>query len=83
MKNKILVELIVPEIEMSYDIYIPINKKIGTIINLLQKSIFELSDGDYVPTKTALLYSDNGERYDINSYVKDTSIKHGTRIILM
>ena len=34
MKNKILVELDVPIIEKSFDLYIPINKKIGTINNV-------------------------------------------------
>ena len=31
-KNKILIELEIPLIEKSYDLYIPINKRIGTII---------------------------------------------------
>ena len=84
MKNKILVELIVPEIEESYDIYIPINKKIGSIINLLSKAIFELSDGEYVNNNHSFLYnSDTGEKYDINVIVKDTNIRNGTKIVLM
>lgn len=84
MKNKILVELIVPEIEESYDIYIPINKKIGSIINLLSKAIFELSDGEYVNSNHSFLYnSDTGEKYDINVIVKDTNIRNGTKIVLM
>lgn len=84
MKNKILVELIVPEIEESYDIYIPINKKIGSIINLLSKAIFELSDGEYVNNNKSFIYnSDTGEKYDINVIVKDTNIRNGTKIVLM
>ena len=84
MKNKVLVELIVPEIEESYDIYIPINKKIGSIINLLSKAIFELSDGEYINNNRSFLYnSDTGEKYDINVIVKDTNIRNGTKIVLM
>lgn len=84
MKNKILIELIVPGLDEVYDIYIPINKKIGSIINLLQKSIFELSDGVYIPTTNTFLYSgENGEKYDINAIVKDTNIRNGCRVVLM
>ena len=32
MKNKVLVELIVPELEEKYDVYIPVNKKIGNSV---------------------------------------------------
>ena len=45
MKNKVLVCLSVPEIDQTYDLYLPVNKKIGNIINLLNKSISELTDG--------------------------------------
>ena len=34
-KNKILVELEIPTIEKKYDLFIPINKKIGTIKSLI------------------------------------------------
>lgn len=84
MKNKILVELIVPEIEERFDIYLPINKKIGSIINLLQKSVVELSDGDYVPTNNTILYNgETGDNYDINKIVKETDIRNGTKLVLM
>ena len=32
INNKVFVQLIVPEIDQSYDVYLPINKKIGNII---------------------------------------------------
>ena len=84
LKNKILIELLVPQIEEKYDIYVPINKKVGTIIELIQKSIFELTDGEYIATNTAFLYNSfTGEKYDINKIVKDTDIRSGIRLVLM
>lgn len=84
MKNKVLIELIVPEIEEVYDMYIPINKKIGSIINLIQKSVFELSDGIYQSYSNVFLYnSDTGEKYNINQIVKETNIRNGSKIVLM
>ena len=44
MKNKVLVELIVPQIDEKYNVYIPINKKIGNVIVLLNKAISELTN---------------------------------------
>ena len=49
MKNKVLVDLIVPEIDEEYSVYLPINKKIGNIIILLNKAIYELTNGDFLP----------------------------------
>lgn len=57
IKNKVLVELIVPEIDKTYQIYLPINKKIGNIINLLNEAIFELSNGELPQSKSNSLYN--------------------------
>lgn len=84
MKNKVLVELIVPEVEGKFDVFIPVNKKVGSIINLLQKSVFELSDGEYIPTDKTFIYNGiNGEKYDTNKIIKETDIRNGTKLILM
>ena len=37
MNNKILIRLYIPLIEEEYDIFIPINKRVGTIKQLLEK----------------------------------------------
>ena len=45
MKNKVLIELIVPTLEETYDVYIPINKRVGNVTTLLTKVVSELSGG--------------------------------------
>ena len=47
MKNKVLIELIVPEIDEKFDLFIPVNKRIGNLIVLLNKSVSELTNGAY------------------------------------
>ena len=42
MNNKVLVKLYVPTLEEQYDIWIPINKKIYNVIELLTKTINEI-----------------------------------------
>ena len=84
MKNKVLVSLIVPDVDEVYDVYIPINKKIGNVIVLLNKSIKELTNGVYEGTeKTALYDRKTGDKYQINMLVRETNIRHGSKIVLM
>ena len=44
MKNKVLVEIEVPEIDENYSVYLPANKKMGNIIILLNKAINDAKD---------------------------------------
>ena len=83
-KNKILIELEIPLIEKTYDLFIPINKKIGTIKRLLETSLKDLIDANYEIREDTNLYSkDTGEIYDVNKTVKDTDLQNGSRVILL
>ena len=83
-KNKILIELEVPLIEKKYDLFIPINKTIGTVKDIIEKSLLELTDNDYEIKEDANLYSkDTGDIYDVNQTVRDTDLKNGSRVILL
>jgi hypothetical protein len=82
--NKILVELEIPLIEVKYDMFIPINKKVGTIKSLIERSLIELTDMAYIPRPDTNLYSkETGDIYDVNKTVRDTYLKNGSRIILI
>lgn len=84
MKNKILIELIVPEVDEKFNLFIPINKRIGNIIVLLNKSVSELTKGVYIGTNQSLLYNKStGKKYDINELVINTDIKQGTTLVLI
>ncbi len=83
-KNKILVELSIPSIEKTYDLYIPINKKIGTVKSLIEQSLVELTDRAYeIREDTNFFSKETGEIYNVNSTVVDTDLENGSRIILM
>ncbi len=84
MKNKVLVDLIVPEIDEEYSVYLPINKKIGNIIILLNKAISEMTNGDFKLSSTNSLYNkDTCEQYSFDSLLFNTNIRNGTRLILL
>ena len=84
MNNKVLIKLKVPDLDDTYDVFIPINRKIGNVIELLNKSLGELTKGVYQCTKRQNLYNKyTGNRYNNNSLVVDTDIRNGTHVILI
>lgn len=84
MKNKVLVELIVPSIDQVFNVYFPVNRKIGNVINLLNKSLYELTNGSFVGTNRTYLYDrETGEIYPINSLVRETNIRNGSGVVLL
>ena len=83
-KNKILIELYIPLIEKNYDLYIPINKKIGTIKKLIEEGLIDLTDHDYIIKEESNFYSkETGKIYDVNKSVRETDFKNGSRIVLI
>ena len=83
-KNKILIELEIPLIEKSYDLYIPINKKIGTVKRLIEEALVEITDGAYeIKPETNFYSKESGQIYDVNRNVRETDLKNGSRIILI
>ena len=80
-RNKILICLYIPLIEKSYDLFIPINKKIGTIKRLIEEGLSEITENDYIISPETNFYT--GQVYDVNQTVKDTDLKNGSRIILV
>lgn len=82
--NKILVRLYVPTVEKEYDIWIPPNRRVHTVIKLIVRAINELTNGEYSPKKFPMLYDKKtAELYDINLTIGETSIRNGSEIILI
>lgn len=82
--NKILVIVYVPLIELKYEVYIPINKKIGTVKDLIVKSINEMSDNSLNTNRALKLYNnDTGDVLPNNIYVKDSNMVNGTTLVLI
>lgn len=82
--NKVLVKLIVPELDKTYDIMLPLNKKIGSVIKLINKALEDLNDGIYKGNEHQCLYNRYTTiRYNFNSYVYETDIRNDTILILI
>ena len=84
MKDKILVNLIVPILDNNYSVYLPINKNIGNIIELLNKAIFEMISNDEKVKPCNFLYDRNtGVRYANSEFIYKTDIHNGSILILL
>ena len=82
--NKILIIVYIPLIEQEYDIYIPINKTIGTVKKLIEQALVEITEGAYIIKQDTNFYSkETGQIYDVNQKVRETDLKNGSRIILI
>lgn len=83
--KKILVSIFVLCIGEQYDLFIPIDMKLLDAINLIQKSIYELSGEEYVIRKDneVLLYNDDGKIINSNNIVKFSGLKNGSRVLLV
>ena len=82
--NKILVEVEIPLIEKKYDLFVPINKRVGTIKRLIEEELLELTDHAYIIKEdTNLISKETGQIYDVNLNVRETDLKNGSRVILI
>lgn len=82
--NKVLVTVNVPSLESKYDVYIPVNRKVHSVIKMLCNSLLMLSQGSFVVKDNYLLYDANtGNIYDVNLLIRDTDIRNGSTVILL
>ena len=82
--NKLLVTIQIPTIEQSFDLFIPINKKVGTVKKYIVKAIDDITSGLMVEKESYALFDvDTGKKYPNNIYVKDSGIKNGARLMLI
>ncbi len=84
MENKVLIKLFVPELDSTFDVFVPVNELVWKIKKLIIKSVSDLSFGALEKNKNYVLMNKiNGKVYDNNSIVIDTDIRNSTELILL
>ena len=83
MNFRVYVTLEVPILDTSYELLVPIDRRIHDVIELLRENIKELTENYYQNKIPNIFNKSNGELYDMNLIIKDSDIKTGTRLILM
>ena len=84
MENKILVKIIIPEIDETYDVFIPVNEIIWKIKKMIVKSINDIKGVNFDLNKDFILTNrDNNRVYKNNEIVIDTDIRNASELILI
>jgi hypothetical protein len=84
MKNKLLLTVYVPIMERSFDLMVPINRKVKEIKEMIINSVVDLTDNMFVPTDGLKLYSkETGASYNEDLYVLEVGLKNGDKIVLI
>lgn len=84
MKNKVLIKVYVPNIDEEYEIYIPTNETVNKVLDLIIKSIYELSDSNFNQDKKHyILDPDTAIVYASEQIIRDTNIKNSKKIVLI
>ena len=82
--NKLYIEVKVPTIERKFEMLVPVNKKVSSVIILIQKAINELTEGVYIIKDNAILCDEKlGGVYNHDVLVKDSGLKNGTKVLLI
>ena len=81
MKNKYNIELKVPELMNSYNLFIPINKSIGELIGTLKKALEEIENLN-LSDNLNLYNEQDGIKYNLEDNIFNTNIKNGSILII-
>lgn len=82
--NKVLVEIMLPAADRIFDVYIPLDSKMGEVLQMVNMALSDLSEGKYQARKDAILCdAETGIIYNINLEVAELEIKNGSRLLLI
>jgi len=79
-ENKVLVNLYILSLGTNFEIYIPVNEKVGNISKLINSTMFDSID---MEKNFTILNVEDGTCYKKNDLVRNTNIKNGTKLLLV
>ncbi len=78
--NKVLINLYILSIGKNFEVYIPVNEKVGNITRLLNTTMFNSINEN----KNYILFNvETSQVYNNNDLVRKTDIKNGTKLLLI
>lgn len=83
MENKVLVRLIILDMDEYFDVFIPVNEIIWKVKKLIIKSVADLNNISLdINNEYLLINKDTSKIYENNDIVINTDIRNGTELIL-
>lgn len=84
MNNKVLIKLIIPKYEISYDLFIPVNEVMWKLKKMIIKCVQDLSGITFDNNlEYVFLNKDSSKFYNNNDLIINTDIRNGTELILL
>lgn len=84
MKNKVLIKLIVPEIDFFFDLFVPTNEILWKVKKMIIKSINDLTGDSLDSTKEyVLINKTTGQIYSENITIYNSDIRNASELILI
>ena len=82
--EKVLVEVFVPVLERTFEIFIPLSSPMYEVLELMKRAVREMSDGSFVADKnTTVCYREDGTIVNINVSVYELGIRNGSKLMLI
>lgn len=83
MDFRVYIIIEAPILEQKYELLVPIDRRIHDLISILKKTIPELNEKYYSKNEPNLYNKSNGKIYPVNTIIKNSDIKTGTRLVLV
>lgn len=83
MKNKVLIKLILPELDVDYDVFVPVNEIIWKTKILLITALEDILKISLSQKEFYIINKENCKIYDNNEIIINTDIRNGTELILL
>ncbi|WP_196048854.1 methyltransferase [Clostridium saudiense] len=82
--DKVLIDIFLPAINRSFEVYIPLDSKFYEITPLVSKMLSELSNGLFISGEDSILYErKTGNILNINMSARQLNIKNGENLMLL
>lgn len=82
--DKVLIDIFLPAINRSFEVYIPLDSKFYEITPLVSKMLSELSNGLFISGDDSILYErKTGNILNINMSARHLNIKNGDNLMLL
>ena len=82
--DKVLIDIFLPAINRSFEVYIPLDSKFYEITPLVSKMLSELSNGLFISGDDSILYERKTVNIlNINMSARQLNIKNGDNLMLL
>ena len=82
--DKVLIDIFLPAINRSFEVYIPLDSKFYEITPLVSKMLSELSNGLFISGDDSILNErKTGNILNINMSARQLNIKNGDNLMLL